>query len=193
MPTARSPVSEMVQTLWAEHERVGLLDSRVLMDVRTFCNADIYCREKVGGDINVWNDFVSLFQAAIPSLENRSFAAPDNTSVDQVSDYLGPSGEHIAKNSASLLEDLDRLDLIVSLGKNVLVNGESTQNLVLETLFHRQIFKLIGVCVRITARGYDGEAGTVQEQKWQKVINACMYSQCWKMGRYRLLESVPLT
>lgn len=47
------------------------------------------------------------------------------------------------------------------------------QDLSAARLFDKDIFALINVCVRVTARGYDGEAGTADEDKWQGVINAC--------------------
>lgn len=61
----------------------------------------------------------------------------------------------------------------MSIARNVLVNGEGVQNLSAERLFDKDIFALVNVCVRVTARGYDGEAGTQDEDKWQSVINAC--------------------
>jgi palmitoyltransferase len=72
-----------------------------------------------------------------------------------------------------LLRDLERLNQLVCITRNVLVHGERVQNLSAERLFDKDIFNLINVCVRVTARGYDGEAGTQDEDKWQGVINAC--------------------
>jgi hypothetical protein len=72
-----------------------------------------------------------------------------------------------------LLKDLEKLNQIVAIGRNVLTYGEKAQNLAADRLFDKDIFTLINVCVRVTARGYDGEAGTQDEDKWQTVINAC--------------------
>jgi palmitoyltransferase len=68
---------------------------------------------------------------------------------------------------------LERLNQLVSIARNVLVVGEKVQDLSAARLFDKDIFALINVCVRVTARGYDGEAGTADEDKWQGVINAC--------------------
>lgn len=110
-----------------------------------------------------------MLKAAIPSLERRSFAAPDPATPE----YEGLSGPLIAGWSVSLLKDLERLNQLVCIARNVLVGGEHPQNLSAERLFDKDIFSLINVCVRVTARGYDGEAGTQDEDKWQSVINAC--------------------
>lgn len=110
-----------------------------------------------------------MLKAAFPSLERRSFAAPDPTTPE----YEGLSGPLIASYSPSLLKDLERLNQLISIARNVLIYGEKVQNLAAARLYDKDIFALINVCVRVTARGYDGEAGTQDEDKWQSVINAC--------------------
>jgi len=57
----------------------------------------------------------------------------------------------------------------------VLTTGDKTQNLAAKSQFDQEVFKLISVCVKVTARGYDGEAGTADEDKWQAVINSCRF------------------
>jgi palmitoyltransferase len=116
-----------------------------------------------------WDDLAAVLKAAIPSLERLSFAAPDPATPE----YEGLSGPLIASWSVSLLKDLERLNQLVCIARNVLISGEHPQNLSAERLFDKDIFSLINVCVRVTARGYDGEAGTQDEDKWQSVINAC--------------------
>jgi hypothetical protein len=82
------------------------------------------------------------------------------------------SGPLIATYSPTLLRDLERLNQLVCIARNVLVHGEKVQNLSAGCMFDKDIFALINVCVRVTARGYDGEAGSQDEDKWQSVINA---------------------
>lgn len=126
-------------------------------------------REELGLAQSFWDDLAAVLKAAIPSLERRSFAAPDPATPE----YEGLSGPLIASYSPSLLRDLERLNQLVSIARNILVCGETVQNLSANLLFDKDIFALINVCVRVTARGYDGEAGTQDEDKWQAVINAC--------------------
>lgn len=125
--------------------------------------------EELGHSYEFWDDSSSVLKAAIPSLERRSFA-PQDPATPEYEDLSGPL---IASFSASLLKDLERLNQIVAIARNVLTTGEKAQNLAAERLFDKDIFTLINVCVRVTARGYDGEAGTQDEDKWQSVINAC--------------------
>ncbi|KAL6172613.1 hypothetical protein ACJQWK_01762 [Exserohilum turcicum] len=125
-------------------------------------------REELGLSCEFWDELAGVLKAAIPSLERRCFAAPDPAAPE----YEGLSGPLIASYSPSLLRDLERLNQLVCIARNVLVHGERVQNLSADRLFDKDIFALISVCVRVTARGYDGEAGTQDEDKWQGVINA---------------------
>lgn len=125
-------------------------------------------REELGLSCAFWDDLAAVIKAAIPSLERRCFAAPDPAAPE----YEGLSGPLIASYSPSLLRDLERLNQLVCIARNVQVHGDKVQNLSAERLFDKDIFALINVCVRVTARGYDGEAGTQDEDKWQGVINA---------------------
>ncbi|OCL03710.1 hypothetical protein AOQ84DRAFT_325570 [Glonium stellatum] len=125
-------------------------------------------REEIGTDSQIWKEFGELLEAAVPSLEKRCFAVPEPATPD----YEGLSGPLIASHSSSLLKDLERLNIIVSIARNVLTTGDKTQNLAAKSQFDQEVFKLISVCVKVTARGYDGEAGTADEDKWQAVINS---------------------
>jgi palmitoyltransferase len=129
-------------------------------------------REELGLSWELWDSLAEVLKVAIPSLERRCFAAPDPAAPE----YEGLSGPLIASYSPSLLRDLERLNQLVCIARNVQVHGERVQNLSAERLFDKDIFALINVCVRVTARGYDGEAGTQDEDKWQGVINACELS-----------------
>lgn len=125
-------------------------------------------REELGLSWEFWDALAEVLKVAIPSLERRCFAAPDPAAPE----YEGLSGPLIASYSPSLLRDLERLNQLVCIARNVQVHGEKVQNLSAERLFDKDIFALVNVCVRVTARGYDGEAGTQDEDKWQGVINA---------------------
>lgn len=121
-------------------------------------------REALGKDPEVWRELGLLFEAAVPSLERRSFIPADQ-------DQEGASGLLIAKHAASLQVDLERLNDLVGIARNILTIGEVAQNLASESQFDNEVFKLMSVCVKVTARGYDGEAGSAEEDKWQGVVN----------------------
>lgn len=153
-------------------ETLRMLERDVVKKTLEDSRKRLELREELGLSWEFWDDLAAVLKAAIPSLEKRCFAQPDPAAPE----YEGLSGPLIASYSPSLLRDLERLNQLVCIARNVLVHGERVQNLSAERMFDKDIFNLINVCVRVTARGYDGEAGTKDEDKWQGVINACKYA-----------------
>lgn len=131
-------------------------------------SANRMLRKAIGTDRRFWDEMAILFRAAIPSLERRSFAVWDPSSVD----YESTSSALIASHYPGLWKDLERLNDLVSIARNVLTIGETAQDLAAECAFEQEIFRLINCCVRVTARGYDGDAGTGDEEKWQWIVSA---------------------
>ncbi|KAF2634002.1 hypothetical protein BU25DRAFT_356926 [Macroventuria anomochaeta] len=149
-------------------ETLRMLERDVVKKTLEDSRKRLELREELGLSWEFWDDLAAVLKAAIPSLEKRCFAQPDPAAPE----YEGLSGPLIASCSPSLLRDLERLNQLVCIARNVLVHGERVQNLSAERLFDKDVFNLVNVCVRVTARGYDGEAGTQDEDKWQSVINA---------------------
>ncbi|KAH8722927.1 hypothetical protein GQ44DRAFT_774454 [Phaeosphaeriaceae sp. PMI808] len=149
-------------------DTLRMLEKDVVKKTLEETRKSLEMREELGLSWEFWDSLAEVLKAAIPSLERRCFAAPDPAAPE----YEGLSGPLIASYSPSLLRDLERLNQLVCIARNVQVHGEKVQNLSAERLFDKDIFALVNVCVRVTARGYDGEAGTQDEDKWQSVINA---------------------
>jgi palmitoyltransferase len=100
-------------------------------------------------------------------LETQSFSwkNPTSTSID------GSSSNLIAYNYFSLVKDIERLNDLCTIARNLLATTKKAQNLAAEKGFDQQILKLIDVCVRVTARGFDGESNVRNEERWNKVVN----------------------
>ncbi|KAI9657835.1 MAG: copper transport protein [Alyxoria varia] len=124
-------------------------------------------REAIGLNPSVWKDTVDVFRIAVQSLEQRSYGPLPPVSPM----YDGPSSNTIVTNSQSLLKDLQRLDLLLQVCRNAVTAGEKAQNLAAQLGFDREVCGLINLCIKITARGYDGDGPRADEQKWQGVIN----------------------
>jgi palmitoyltransferase len=153
---------------YVRDDTLRMLERDVVKKTLEESRKSLELREELGFSWEFWDDLAGVLKAAIPSLERRCFAAPDPAAPE----YEGLSGPLIASYSPSLLRDLERLNQLVCIARNVQVHGERVQNMSAERLFDKDVFALINVCVRVTARGYDGEAGTQDEDKWQGVINA---------------------
>ncbi|KAF2760283.1 hypothetical protein EJ05DRAFT_508837 [Pseudovirgaria hyperparasitica] len=145
---------------------------------KTLTNTRQYAevREDIGTDSQFWHDIGDLIDSAIPSIEQRCFNAPPAVDPAQDppahEDYDGLSGALIAENQGSLCVDLERVNSMVAITRNVLTVGPRAQQLASMSRFDKEIFRLINLCVKVTARGYDGDPGSQEEEKWQSVINA---------------------
>ena len=149
-------------------DTLDLLDKRVCKETLKSTAQDASVREAIGTDDKFWKELVTLLKAAIPSLERRSFTIWDPSSVD----YESTSGALIAGNYPGLWRDLERLNDLISISRNVLTVGMNAQDLAYRHSIDSELFRLVNCCVRVTARGYDGDAGTGEEEKWQWIVNA---------------------
>lgn len=104
---------------------------------------------------------------AIPVLEVQSFAWKNPPSATP----NGSSSDLIALNYFTLVKDIERLNDLCTIARNLLATTKKAQNLAAEKGFDQQILKLIDVCVRVTARGFDGETNARNEERWQKIVN----------------------
>ena len=92
----------------------------------------------------------------------RSFATTDPSSPE----YEAASGTLLATHAEGLLKDLDRLNDVMAIARNVLTIGETAQKLAAASHAEKQVFQLIATSVRFTGHGYE---------KWQMVVNACAF------------------
>ena len=133
---------------------------------KTLENATV--RQAIGANPQQWLDIYQVVYLAIPILELQSIptdtvaaAAPITTSALMLQHY------------DTLMKDLERLNDLLLIARNCLATTQRAQNLAGESLLDQQVLKLIDLCVRVTARGYDGETPSRAEQPWANVIGSC--------------------
>lgn len=124
-------------------------------------------RANLGFSPQVWEGLTAVLHRAIPVLEQQSFAWKSSKG----NDYDGSSSDLIAANYLPLVKDIERLNDLCTIARNLLATTRKAQNLAAEKTFDQQILKLIDVCVRVTARGFDGETNARNQDRWQKVVN----------------------
>ena len=129
------------------------------------------CRQLLGHSSDVWVGLTGVFTIAIPALEVQSFASHEPISPT----HNGSSSTLMAMNHTTLMQDLERLNDLLTIARNMLATTKRAQNLAADAGFDQQILKLVDVCVRVTARGYDGEAGTRSETQWAGVVGSCRF------------------
>ncbi|MCJ1299701.1 copper transport protein [Hypocenomyce scalaris] len=125
-------------------------------------------RQLLGHSSDVWVGLTGVFTIAVPALEVQSFASHEPISPT----HNGSSSTLMAMNHTTLMQDLERLNDLLTIARNMLATTKRAQNLAADAGFDQQILKLVDVCVRVTARGYDGEAGTRSETQWAGVVGS---------------------
>ncbi|KAF1981964.1 hypothetical protein K402DRAFT_398000 [Aulographum hederae CBS 113979] len=155
---------------YIREDTVEMLQGRVIKSSLSNSAKQKDIREALGASSSTWRDLHTVITAAVPSLENRSLMPPGVLPNEDPDDGPG-CGYLIARNSTSLLRDLDALNDLVAIARNVLTVGERAQDLAAKSHFDQAIFKLVGICVKVTARGFDGDAGSMDEERWQAVVN----------------------
>lgn len=107
----------------------------------------------------LWIWLTRIFAAAIPNLTTRSVGPlaslndPDKGVTPQESTAL------IIKNYQSLKDDLQILNKLMHIARNLLVTTEPEvpQDLCAAVHFDQMVYQTIILCVNVTSKGYDGE------------------------------------
>lgn len=110
-----------------------------------------------------------MFDAAIPVLETQSFVMDEPATANTNSS----SAALMALNHSTLMKDLDRLNDLVLLARNILATTSLAQDFAAEHKVDKHVLRLVDICVRVTARGYDGDAGGRSETQWANVVGSC--------------------
>lgn len=127
-----------------------------------------HVRTAIGENPQIWKDLNDTFVLALPVLEDQSLVPEDSQNATPTS-----SSALMALNHDNLMKDLERLNDILLIARNVLATTQKVQNLAGESLLDQQVLKLIDLCIRVTARGYDGDAGSRTEVQWGDVMGSC--------------------
>ena len=128
-------------------------------------------RNILGNKLDIWKEIADVFVRAIPVLEAQSFASGDPANPNYCN---GSSSTLMALNHATLMKDLERLNDILMIARNILATTKRAQDFAADAELDAMVLKLMDICVRVTARGYDGgEAGTRNEQQWANIVGLC--------------------
>lgn len=116
-------------------------------------------REALSRNVPIWIWLTRIFAAAIPNLTTRSVGPlaslndPDKGVTPQESTAL------ILKNYQALKDDLQILNKLMHIARNLLVTTEPEvpQDLCAAVHFDQMVYQTIILCVNVTSKGYDGE------------------------------------
>ncbi|MCJ1397432.1 copper transport protein [Xylographa trunciseda] len=128
--------------------------------------AEPEARQFLAESPEIWKELEMCFAQAMPEIERESFI-----SVDAANEANGASNADVMlANQVNLTKDLERLNDLLMIARNMLATTNKAQNLAATSAFDKQVIKYIDLCVRVTARGYDGDSNQRAEAQWTTII-----------------------
>ncbi|EPE05763.1 essential cytoplasmic protein [Ophiostoma piceae UAMH 11346] len=137
-------------------------------------------RESLARNVEIWVYLTRIFNNAIDNLTSRSVASMSDASYDDKNGGGGNNGpanghnnghghlhghgghdnsELMIRNHASLKEDLQILNKLMHIARNLLVctDPEVPQDICAAVSFDAVVFQIIVLCVNLAGKGYHGE------------------------------------
>ena len=105
----------------------------------------------------------------MPEIERQSFISTN--AANEAS--AASNADFMLANQVCLTKDLERLNDLMMVARNIIATTIKAQNLAASSNFDKQVIKYIDLCVRVTARGYDGDSNPRAEAQWTTVIGFC--------------------
>ncbi|KAL8829612.1 MAG: hypothetical protein Q9191_001918 [Dirinaria sp. TL-2023a] len=125
-------------------------------------------RRNIGLNPDIWNIFSQVFALAVSIIEQEFFSPAE---VNPPGNNAQPTTAMALKDTV-LLKDLERLNDLLLIARNVLSFSEAVQNLCGEKGFDQHAMALIDLCVRVTARQYEGEEPGNRTESQLALLNA---------------------
>jgi len=116
-----------------------------------------------------------IFNAAVPSLTVRS-VLPLSDANDPDTGLAASQSSLVIKNYSSLKEDLQVLNKLMHIARNLLVTTEPVipQDICAAALFNRVVYQTIALCVNVAGKGLDREVDVESRKKLNEITDLCM-------------------
>jgi palmitoyltransferase len=166
--------------------RVTAMVSRTLEKTHTLKDV----RETLSKNVEIWIYLTKIFAAAVPSMSTRSVGA--HSDYHDSSDPAGSvqdSSTLIIKNYTSLKEDLQMLNKLMHIARNLLVTSEPEvpQDICAAVSFDQMVYQTIIVCINVTSKGYDVDVlDDGCRVKLNEINELCGW---WMLGQYSHLAN----
>jgi hypothetical protein len=116
----------------------------------------VFNREELAKNVDIWLRLQKVLQAAIPIISRRSLREVfAETAANGI--HIPESSTLIVENHLSLQEDLSLIHNCLVIARNMLAMKEVAQDICSATQLDKQVTRLVGVCINVTSKGYDGE------------------------------------
>lgn len=127
---------------------------------------------------------MTCFRQALPEIETLSCVPLDSTGTG----HENSTAALMIANQVYLMKDLERLNDLVAIARNIVATTKVAQNLAATEKFDQQVLKCVDLCVRVTSRCYDGNSSPRVEGQWSSIITACK-SPASRVSRHNSREN----
>lgn len=179
--TGMPPIGSLTKKAIVETVRRTMEMTLNRPEVRYVCHSTIMgfaertFSEILAKNVDIWMRLQLVFFHAIPSISDKSLReAYAETASPEFA--LPETSTLIAENHMTLVEDLNLLNNLLVIARNMLAIKEVAQDICAVTQTDAQIVKLIILCVSVTSKGYDGEnVDNLTRSKVNEVTELCMF------------------
>ncbi|EGY14383.1 uncharacterized protein VDAG_05547 [Verticillium dahliae VdLs.17] len=135
--------------------KVSSMIAKTLEKTHTFKHV----RESLARNVAIWIWLTRIFGAAIPNLTTRSVGPLSSLNDPEKGVSPQESTALIVKNQVNLKDDLQILNKLMHIARNLLVTSEPEvpQDICAAVHFDQMVYRTIILCVNVTSKGYDGE------------------------------------
>lgn len=154
--------------------RVSSMVAKTLEKTHTYKHV----REVLARNVAIWIWLTRIFGAAIPNLTTRSVGPLSSLNDPEKGVSPQESTALIVKNYLNLKDDLQILNKLMHIARNLLVTSEPEvpQDICAAVHFDQMVYQTIILCVNVTSKGYDGEI--LDENSRSKLNEVTDLCQC---------------
>jgi len=113
-------------------------------------------RDTLSTNVEIWIHLTKIFAAAVPNLSTRSVGPLATLNDIEKSLTSQESTQLIVKNHAGLKQDLQILNKLMHIARNLVVTTVA-QELCAAVSFDQMVYQTIILCINVTSKGSDGE------------------------------------
>lgn len=131
-------------------------------------------RERLAKNVDIWMRLRKIFMLAVRTLEKNSvrdpYADPGLNGVNDVPE----NSTLILRHYDELVQDLQFLNSLLVISRNMLAIKEIAQELCASALVDKAVHEVMMLCVSVTSKGYDGEnVDELNRAKLNEVTELC--------------------
>ena len=123
-------------------------------------------RHWLGTSADLWGDYATCLEEAVVQIQDLYQLPRGTEPLEETFTTL------VINNAARTLKDFQRINDLILVARNMLVDCPDAQRYAIETTCHHEVFNIIQICIEFNSEGFAGEAGSTREQSFGRIINS---------------------